>query len=198
MTSLNQGHNGIRRHASALKIDLIVSAVLLFFFVSLGIYLSPATGDATVAELRQWVMPVVELGPLGILTFVIINNVVKALLVIISGVLLGVPALLFIAVNGMTIGSLAGAIGAKAGYTVVVAGLLPHGIIELPALVLATALGFSLGKEALFWMLRRESNLKAQFRSAFSVYVKVVLPALVVAAIIEVTVTPWLVSMVGG
>jgi len=183
---------------STLKIDLVVSTGLLVFFILLGIYLSPTTGADTVAELRQWVAPVVEMGPLGILAFVIVNNVIKALIVIVSGVLLGMPALLFIAVNGMTIGSLAGVIGAKAGYAVVVVGLLPHGIIELPALVLATALGFSLGKEALLWMLRRESHLKVQFRSALSIYAKVVLPVLVVAAIVEVTVTPWLVRIVGS
>jgi len=198
VTFLNQSQNSILRRLSTLRIDLLVSTGLLIFFIYLGIYLSPTTGADTVAEVRGWVEPVVEMGPLVTLVFIIINNVVKAIVVIVSGVLLGIPAFLFIAVNGMTIGSLAGAIGSKAGYVVVAAGLLPHGVIELPALILATALSFSVGKEALSWMLRRESHLKGQLRSALSVYTKVVFPALVVAAIVEVTVTPWLVKMVSG
>ncbi len=181
-----------------LKTDIAVSAGLLIFFVSVGFYVSPITGADTVNAMRQWVEPVVEMGPWSILTFVIVNNVVKALVITVSGLMLGLPSLLFIAINGVTVGSLAGAVGAKAGYVIVAAGLLPHGIIELPALVLATALGFSLGKEAVFWMLRRESHLKAQFRNSLSIYLKVVLPLLVIAAIIEVTITPWLTRMVGG
>lgn len=157
--------------------------------------MSPATGDNTMAELRQWVAPVIGTGPLGILAFIIVNNLIKALFVIVSGVLLGIPSLLFIAINGITLGSMAGAVGAKAGYGIVAAGLLPHGVIELPAIVLATALGFSLGKEALFWILRRGDRLKAQFHDSLSLYLKLVLPALVVAALIEVFLTPLIVRM---
>ena len=195
---MKQEQTGFRHSMGMLKLDLAVSAGLLFFFVSVGFYMSPTTGADTVNTMRQWVEPVVQMGPWGILAFIVVNNVVKALVVTVSGVMLGLPSLLFIAINGITIGSLAGAVGAKAGYVIVAAGLLPHGIIELLALVLATALGFSLGKEALFWMLRRESHLKAQFRNAFSIYLMVVLPLLVIAAVIEVTITPWLTRMVGG
>lgn len=195
---MNQQQTSLRRRMAMLKTDIAVSAGLLIFFVSVGFYVSPITGADTVNAMRQWVEPVVEMGPWSILTFVIVNNVVKALVITVSGLMLGLPSLLFIAINGVTVGSLAGAVGAKAGYVIVAAGLLPHGIIELPALVLATALGFSLGKEAVFWMLRRESHLKAQFRNSLSIYLKVVLPLLVIAAIIEVTITPWLTRMVGG
>jgi hypothetical protein len=36
------------------------------------------------------------------------------------------------------------------------ASSVPHGVIEIPAILLATALGLTLGMESLRWLLRRE------------------------------------------
>jgi len=84
------------------------------------------------------------------------------------------------------------------GLGYVVASLAPHGVIEIPMLLLATALGFRVGLESLKWLTGKKSLVKSQLSHSLKLYLTWVLPGLVVAAIIEVFITPWIVGLVGN
>lgn len=88
--------------------------------------------------------------------------------------------------------------GNEAAYTLIVKGLLPHGIIELAAIVIACAYGLRFGKMMLQGAgaaLTRRSGWGQQFEQfilrTLPVIVLIVV-MLIVAAVIESTVTPWL------
>lgn len=169
------------------------------FFVSLVV--GALVGQNTIEELmRQFgavLEPLASTGNLSILLFLIvfINNAVKALGLVLLGILLGLPPLLFIGLNGFILGGLGSVLESAKGWTYVMASFVPHGVIEIPVILLAAALGLTVGMESLKWLLRRESRVRSQLSGCLKVYLRWVLPALAVAAIIEAVVTPLLIGL---
>jgi len=172
------------------------------FFVSLVV--GTLIGQNIVEELlRQFgavLEPLASTGYPSILLFLIIfiNNAIKALGFVFLGILLGLPPLLFIGLNGFILGGFGSALESVMGWRYVIAGFVPHGVIEIPVILLATALGFTLGMESLKWLVRRESRVKLQLSDSLKVYLRWILPGLAVAAIIEVFVTPLLIGLVNA
>jgi stage II sporulation protein M len=172
------------------------------FFVSLVV--GALVGQNTIEELmRQFgavLEPLASTGNLSLLLvlLIFINNAVKALGIILLGILLGLPPLLFIGLNGFILGGLGSALESVKGWTYVVASFVPHGVIEIPVILLAAALGLTVGMESLKWLVRRESRVKLQLSDSLRVYLRWVLPGLAIAAIIEVFVTPLLIGLVSG
>ena len=79
----------------------------------------------------------------------------------------------------------------------VLAGLLPHGIIELPALFMGEAAALSFGAMAIAALFKKGKrnmllpNLKQNFK-----YLMVALALLLPAAIIETYITPLLIDLI--
>jgi stage II sporulation protein M len=186
------------------KKPLIRSLILAtgIFFVSL--VLGTLFGQNTVEELmRQFgavLEPLASADRLSILLVLIIfiNNAIKALAIIFLGILLGLLPLLFVGLNGFVLGGLGAALESIKGWGYVMASFVPHGIIEIPVILLATALGLTVGMESLRWLARRESRVKSQLSDCIIVYVRWILPGLAVAAIIEVFVTPLVIGLVNS
>ncbi|NHN35179.1 stage II sporulation protein M [Paenibacillus agricola] len=130
------------------------------------------------------------------------NNIVKTLLIIALGAFFGVLPLFFLLANGMLLGYIGAVSTQKESLLFVIKGIAPHGIIEIPAIIIAAAFGLRLGVlmmkgMALLISPARANNFKEDFRG----FVKVVIPvaitlivALTVAAVIESTFTYWLVK----
>ncbi len=79
--------------------------------------------------------------------FIFFNNAIKCVLVIFAGALFGIVPFIFLIVNGMVLGfvvHLQADMG-RSMYEIVVKGLLPHGVIELPILIIACAFGLKFG-----------------------------------------------------
>ncbi|WP_334075683.1 MULTISPECIES: stage II sporulation protein M [Paenibacillus] len=100
---------------------------------------------------------------LSFFTFIFLNNALKSVAVIFLGALLGVMPAIFLLMNGMVLGlvvSLAAAQGANL-FELVVFGLLPHGIIEIPAILVAAGFGMQFG----FVVLKGLGELGARDRA---------------------------------
>ncbi|NJD58733.1 MAG: stage II sporulation protein M, partial [Anaerolineae bacterium] len=78
------------------------------------------------------------------------------------------------------------------------AGILPHGIFEIPALILASAAVFQIGILLVTPNPRRSLGevMIAAFADWAKVTVSMVIPLLTIAAMVEAWVTPWLLSLV--
>ncbi|MDP4095911.1 stage II sporulation protein M [Paenibacillus sp. P96] len=85
---------------------------------------------------------------LNFFVFIFLNNVIKCVLVMFLGAAFGIIPMIFIIMNGMVIGFLVHWV-ANSGtvnlYELIVKGLLPHGVIELPVLLIACAYGLKFG-----------------------------------------------------
>ena len=149
------------------------------------------------SELGAVLAPLSSTGNLSLLLLLVIfiNNAIKALGIIFLGVLLGLPPILFIGLNGFILGGLGSALEAVDGWRYAVASFVPHGVIEIPVILLATALGLTVGTESFRWLVRKESRVKSRLSDSLKVYVRWILPGLAIAAVIEAFVTPLLVGL---
>ena len=138
------------------------------------------------------------LGPAGLFAFIVINNVVKAALMMCLGIAFGLIPIFFLVSNGIVLSVAAALISDEAGALVAVAGLLPHGIVEISAVLMAAAAGLRLGAIAVERLRRPGVGLKMELAKAWRFFLTLVLPALVVASVIETLATPFLLMMATG
>lgn len=131
--------------------------------------------------------------------FIFLNNTIKSIAVMYLGLLFGLVPIIFILVNGMLIGFLLTSLHGQGEHVldVVVRGLLPHGIIEIPAILFAAAYGLKLGGTVMQCIFLRPNSvvkLKELLRLTLpSTLLLVVL--LFIAAIVESTITVWLLQI---
>lgn len=135
---------------------------------------------------------------LSFFTFIFLNNAIKSVLVMLLGAFFGLIPVIFLLINGMVLGFVV-MVSHERGENIaelIFKGLLPHGILELPAIVIACAYGmkfgglvigslFSLGagkRERL--AARWEHGMKQMLGAAFWIVIM-----LFVAAAIESTIT---------
>lgn len=178
--------------------NLILAISIFFVSLVLGMLIGQNTVEGLMSQFGVVLEPLASMHNLSILLFLIIfiNNAIKALGLIFLGILLGLPPILFIGLNGFILGGLGSALESANGWTYVIASFVPHGAIEIPVILLATALGLTVGMESLKWLVRGESRVKLHLSDCLKVYLRWILPGLAVAAIIEIFVTPLLIGLV--
>lgn len=144
---------------------------------------------------------------LSAIIFIFLNNAIKSIYVLFFGVLFGILPVLFLLINGMVIGYLLQMIGdnptGMSVMEVVFKGLLPHGIIEIPAIIIACAYSLRFGvltwKAAGYLLFSRDklSGVGDAYKTFLvrSVPVSLILVlALLLASVIESTFTVWLLN----
>lgn len=177
---------------SLATVALFVVAMFLGF-IPASIYQEEA--EAVARDLAQGFGFVNELSLVGIFFFIFLNNAIKALAVIVLGFLFGIFPILFILINGQMIGVIVAVTAQQAGWGVVLAGLLPHGILELPAIIIAASYGIWLGV-CMYRRVRFARPFGNSFRHAIGQYFRWVLPLLLAAALIETFITPAIMQLV--
>jgi stage II sporulation protein M len=182
----------------ALIRNLILATSLFFATLLVGTLIGQNLVEGLLSELGAVLGPLASTGNLSLLLLLVIfiNNAIKALGIIFLGILLGLPPVLFIGLNGFILGGLGSALEAINGWRYAVVSFAPHGVIEIPVILLATALGLTVGMESARWLIRRESRVKSRMSDGIKVYVRWILPGLAIAAIVEVFVTPLAIGLV--
>lgn len=145
---------------------------------------------------------------LVMMVVIFLNNAIKSILIMYLGAFFGVLPLLFLVINGMLIGYLLQVIADNPAnpsvMEVIVKGLLPHGIIEIPAIVIACAYGMKFGGltlRATGSLLFARGKLggigkEIEFFVTRTVPMMVILViALLLASVIESTLTVWLLKL---
>ena len=123
------------------------------------------------------------------------NNLRAMVLGVLYGFIpfLYLPALA-LGVNAAILGVLASLIDGQ--WLLLAAGILPHGIFELPALFLSLAAGLCLCKNINVYIRKNEKGvMKPLLLNILRVVVLLVLPLLVIAAVMETYVTPALMQL---
>jgi len=158
---------------------------------------------------------------LEVFTFILTNNLTAVLTVIVAGILFGISPMMSSILNGYIIGVVSGLAILESQASLLFIGLIPHGIIEVPALVIALAIGLHLGRD--FWHTLNKVKLKSalltrsdkitwwqkylillsdvinltsrKLISALKLVWYLLVPLIVMAALIESTVTPYLLEL---
>lgn len=182
----------------SLKPHLILAIALFVMSITMGFVATPEFPGDMLQEFGQILEPLASFGPAALFIVIFLNNAIKSLGAIVMGIAVGLPSLFFAGFNGFTIGVVVAALKPIVGYGVIAASLAPHGIIEIPVLLLSTALGLSIGMESLRYLIGQKSMVRAQLRRGLKVYLKWILASIFIAAVIEVFVTPQIILLVGG
>jgi stage II sporulation protein M len=103
-----------------------------------------------------------------------------------SGILFGLTPLIAVATNGYILGVAYLFASEKVGYVQAAKTVLPHGVLEIPAIILSAGYGLWLG--VTFTKRIRRRNLVGfgeQVTHAIKMFFKVAFPLFILAALIE-------------
>jgi len=127
--------------------------------------------------------------------FIFIKNAVVLLSSFALSPIFCLVPILTLAVNGWLLALVSTIIVEEKSLGFVLAGLLPHGIIELPALFIGEAAALSFGAMAIVALFKKERRnlLSSSLRQNLK-YLSIALALLLPAAIIETYITPLLVT----
>ncbi len=176
----------------------IVVAVCLFG-IGFGIGLAMPTGltdllSEDLAALRELGS---ILGPFQIFTaiFILVKNISAVLLSFMLSPILCLFPVMALIFNGLVISFVSAIVVQEKSIGFVLAGLLPHGIIELPAFIIGEAAALSFGTMVMLALFKKETrgqlplNLRRNLR-----YLVITFALFLPAAIIETYVTPLFLS----
>ncbi|SFH92411.1 stage II sporulation protein M [Tindallia magadiensis] len=126
------------------------------------------------------------------------NNLRASLMMLLGGIILIFP-ILGIIVNGGLVGAVSALVlkeGSMGLFGFYVVGILPHGIFELPAILLSGAIGLKISKEIISPPQNesRKRRLKKNYQAALW-SLPLVITLLAIAAVLEVFLTPWLMEL---
>jgi len=144
-------------------------------------------------EMLRWIM---DQPPVLIMIIIFLKNLLASAMAMMLGIGLGLVPLLVVTSNGFLLGIVSYGAVKKAGVLFLLAGILPHGIIELPTVLLSIAIGFRLGYLLAITLMRERADLSGETRIAVHFLVRWVTPLLFLAAVIETFITPIAISVV--
>ena len=125
---------------------------------------------------------------------IFINNLQASAILFLGGASFGLITILILTLNGVIIGIVAEMIRQEQGLIFFLAGVLPHGIFEIPAFILAGSYGILLGGE-LWRELSGDGDAIAAAMKYGRKFLRLVLPLLAVAACIEGFITPEILNL---
>ena len=135
------------------------------------------------------------LSKLELAAAIFLNNAVKTLLAILLGGLVAIiPAILLFA-NGIALGVVFSLSTQARGLWLSLLSIVPHGVLELPAVFLGTSIGLMIGTKVIQRLLRpAETTVASELARGLRFFLTVILPLLLVAALVEAFLTSALVS----
>jgi len=193
------------RHFREMKIYFLVVIVLFILGVVLGsLHWNQALLDQQLKAISEIANSVEGKDSIEMSLFWVIlkNNVVAMLLMVASGILFAVFPLFSIFTNGLLLGYVGERAVQSTGLAQLAKGIIPHGVLEIPALIIACAYGLRLGVFAVQAIIAIFSETRRQsFGLEAPRLMKLMVPLtgfliglLLVAALIESTISFWLVQ----
>ncbi|AKG90791.1 putative membrane protein [Geoglobus ahangari] len=125
-----------------------------------------------------------------IFLFIFMNNSLKSFMAMVLGIAFGIVPVLFVILNGVIIGLVVGVIGVEFGVLKTAMMLVPHGILEIPAVLLSCAYGLEIGYQALRRFRGEDVDLNSVLMAYIKRFVMLPLPMLLIAALVETYITP--------
>lgn len=190
MTSRSEPHYLVR-----IRAFVFLMAGLFLISVGSGVALGRFLPFDSLEFVRRAFGGLLQLSPIALVLVIFLNNALKSLVALLLGVLFGIAPVIFVSANGFLIGVLSEQMSREKGAAFTFAALAPHGLLELPAVLISSAIGMKLGYE-LIRSLRGRGSVGREIRRGLAFFVRWLLPLFLIAAAVEVFVTPLLVRSV--
>ncbi len=113
----------------------------------LAVRQDPAFGQQLLAGFRDQVAgQILSDAPWELFLKIFLNNLVACIALFLGGASFGLVPLLVIASNGLVIGAIIETVRGEKGIAFILAGILPHGVLEIPAVLVSAGLGLLLAE----------------------------------------------------
>ncbi|MBT3398152.1 hypothetical protein HOA55_04090 [archaeon] len=164
----------------------VVTALLTFcIFILIGFAAPIFFTDQINALIQEMMLGLEGLNTQEIISYIFFNNLQASFFAIILGALFGVFPFITSIFNGYLIGFVM-RFAVEENGIFILWRLLPHGIFELPAIILSIGFGIKLGSN-LFKKKDKWKSFKKDFKESMRFFVFVIVPLLIIAGIIEGT-----------
>ena len=165
--------------------DFIYFIIFLFFLIALmGFFIIPseALTERILEFMRELLALTKGLSAIGLVKFIFLNNLKSSFIGMASGIIFGIIPMFTLIANAYLLGFVS-SMAVESNSFLSLWRLLPHGIFELPALFISLALGLKLG--SFIFQKDKIDSLKKFVLESLRVFVLIVVPLLIIAAIIE-------------
>ncbi len=158
----------------------------------------PEEAKEVIEEFKNAFGPATDSGGFRLFLFIFLKNSLALISSIALGFFGGLIPIFSILANGLLVGIVAFYAVEKTSWPVFISAILPHGIFELPAFFISSAIGIKLGVVALdgirAYLAKRprknEKSFKEEFFLAVKFFIVVLAPLLLIAALAETYITP--------
>ncbi|NYT20082.1 MAG: stage II sporulation protein M [Methanosarcinales archaeon] len=186
--------SGLMPNIIAVVVMFVLSGIAGYFYTALN----PASSDIALEGLEGLVELIMSMTPIEIMLFIFFNNAIKSLMAFVLGLGFGLIPLLFVVSNGYILGVMVYLESQENGFTYILLGILPHGIIELPMILISAAMGLRMGINVLNALAGRSVDIKGEFKQGLNMFFRFIMPMLLLAAGIETFITPVVIGLFLG
>jgi stage II sporulation protein M len=163
-------------------IYLIIGIFLFFSLVGFFIPIPKEISSQLLEIIKELLNQTENLSSLGLTSFIFFNNLQASFFGMVLGTFLGIFPILGSVFNGYLLGFVA-SISVREEGVLILWRLLPHGIFELPAIFISLGLGLKISTFVL--EKNKLKSLKFYLKKSLMVFLFIVIPLLIIAAIIE-------------
>lgn len=176
------GYNKVWGYLKESRIYFWIIAALFLIAIVIGVIFPVFFQEFIKQLIENLAEKTKDMGFFQLFLFILENNVMTAFLGLLLGLILGLLPLLLVMFNGYVLGFVSGKVAGVEGSGVLLR-LLPHGIFEIPALVISLGLGLKLG---MFLFSRKPGKqLAYDLENSLRVFIFVIIPLLLIAGLIE-------------
>lgn len=170
-----------------------INLVLFFLAIAAGYitgYYYPEIVNELTAQFEESFGWIAEESPLVIMLFIFANNTINSFIAMLVGIFFGIWPVLFVMINGFFIGAVVFDSIQQYGGLVILAALIPHGIIEIPVILISTSIGLRLGV-LMYQKIFKKKDIRIKYEVFIAVrfFITVIVPLLFIAAVIETFIT---------
>lgn len=159
-----------------IKNYFIFSIITFFLFVIIGIIFPNFFEKQILNLINSLIKKTEDMNFISLFVFITANNLQVSFIGMILGILFGIIPAITLIVNGYVLGFVINRAIASEGIFIIWR-LFPHGIFELPAVLISISLGIRLGIDL--------KNFKKNIKSSLIIFILIVIPLLIIAGIIE-------------
>ncbi len=185
-----------KNNISTIKKYFLISFLVFTISFLIGILfviLQPEVAENALEKIEEEFSFIRDLNNIQLGFFIFLNNSIKIFLFIFLGLIFAIPTLFFLITNGFVLGLVIAVMFPYLGFKGIFDSLFYHGIFELPALFLGSALGIWIGTLSIKKInkikklkeLLKNTEIKNAFLVSLNVFFSIIVPLLIVAAIIE-------------
>lgn len=175
----------IKETVSCIKLQLLIVMLLFMIGLVIGVYDILNLNSIVFEIIRTILQPFEERQGFYLFISIFLHNVKATAVIVYSGIFFSIMPIVSSFMNGLVIGALPTIPGLSNSFSIleIFIRLAPHGIFEIPALAISLALGLNFGS----WPFRknRKDFIKRIFKDISLCYIKIIIPLLIIAALIE-------------